>query len=104
MRLVGRLSGRLPGHPVVVGLFLGLLPCGLLYSALVASVALDGPLAGAAALAAFGLGTAPALLGVSLADARLVRHRGMMNRLSQVFVLVMGAWFLWRGFAGAPIG
>jgi sulfite exporter TauE/SafE len=100
----GVLKGRMPGHPLFVGLFLGLLPCGLLYSAVVASVALGGPLQGAAALAAFGLGTAPALLGVSLADAFLVRHRATVNRLSQVFVLVMGMWFLWRGFGGAAMG
>lgn len=96
-RISGRLAGRLPGHPLSVGLFLGLLPCGLLYSAVVASVALGGPLESAAALAAFGLGTAPALLSLSLADSLLVRHRAAINRLSHVFVLVMGMWFLWRG-------
>ena len=48
------------------------------------------------------LGTAPALLGVSLADTLLVRHRAAVNRLSQVFVLVMGVWFLWRGLRRRP--
>jgi len=96
-RVAGLAKGRLPAHPLSVGLFLGLLPCGLLYSAVVASVALGGPAKGAAALAAFGLGTAPALLGLSLADTLLVRHRAAINRGSQVFVLVMGMWFLWRG-------
>jgi uncharacterized protein len=103
-RIGGLFGGRLPGHPLVAGLFLGLLPCGLLYSAVAAAVARGGALEGATALAAFGLGTAPALLGLSLADARLVRHRSAMNRLSQVFVLVMGVWYLWRGFAIQPLG
>jgi uncharacterized protein len=98
--VAGRLKGRVPGHPFATGLFLGLLPCGLLYSALIAGVARGGPLQGAVALAIFGLGTAPALLGVSLADELLARHRGLMNRLSQVFLLAMGAWFLWTGLAG----
>ncbi len=103
-RISSLFGGRVPGHPLVVGLFLGLLPCGLLYSAVAAAVARGGALEGATALAAFGLGTAPALLGLSLADARLVRHRVAVNRLSQVFVLVMGVWYLWRGFALAPLG
>jgi hypothetical protein len=103
-RITGLMKGRMPGHPVVVGLFLGLLPCGLLYSAVAGAVARGGALEGATALLAFGLGTAPALLGISLADTLLVRHRLTLNRVSQVFVLVMGVWYLWRGFAPLPLG
>jgi uncharacterized protein len=103
-RITGLMQGRMPGHPVVVGLFLGLLPCGLLYSAVAGAVARGGAVEGALALAAFGLGTAPALLGLSLADATLVRHRVALNRFSHVFVLAMGAWYLWRGFAPLPLG
>jgi uncharacterized protein len=99
-RVAGALKGRVPGHPFATGLFLGLLPCGLLYSALIAAVARGGALEGAAALAVFGLGTAPALLGVSIADDLLARNRSFLNRLSQVFLLVMGLWFLWTGLAG----
>ena len=96
-RMVAALKGRVPGHPFVTGLFLGLLPCGLLYSAIIAAVARGSAVGGAAALAAFGAGTAPALLGVSVADELLARHRSVVNRLSQVFLLAMGGWFLWNG-------
>ena len=99
-RVAGWLKGRVPGHPLAIGLFLGLLPCGFLYSAVVAAVGRGGALEGAAALALFGIGTAPALLGVSVADELLARHRPILNRLSQVFLLAMGLRFLWRGFAG----
>lgn len=100
-KVAARLKGRVPGHPFAVGLFLGLLPCGLLYSAVIAAVARGGPLEGALALTLFGLGTAPALLGVSLADELLARHRAFVNRLSQLFLLAMGAWFLWTGLRGS---
>jgi sulfite exporter TauE/SafE len=99
-RVAGRLKGRVPGHPFAIGLFLGLLPCGFLYSAVIAAVALGDAAHGAAALALFGLGTAPTLLGVSFADALLARNRVFLNRLAQLFILVMGGWFLWRGFSG----
>lgn len=96
-RVAGVLKGRVPGHPLATGLFLGFLPCGLLYSALIAAAARGGAAQGAAALALFGIGTAPALLGVSVADALLARNRAIINRLSQVFLLAMGAWFVWTG-------
>ena len=99
-RVAGALKGCVPGHPFGTGLFLGLLPCGLLYSALIAAAARGGASQGAAALALFGLGTAPALLGVSAADELLVRNRAMLSRLAQVFVLAMGMWFLWVGITG----
>jgi hypothetical protein len=101
-RVAGALKGRVPGHPFATGLFLGLLPCGLLYSALIAAAARGGALEGAAALTLFGMGTAPALLGLSVADELLARNRAFVNRLSQVFLLVMGIWFLWTGFASIP--
>lgn len=100
-RVAGRLKGRVPGHPFATGLFLGLLPCGLLYSALIAAVAQGGAWRGAAALALFGVGTVPAMLGVALADDLLVRHRTLVNRLSQAFLCAMGLWFLWTGLVGA---
>jgi hypothetical protein len=48
------------------------------------------------ALVLFGLGTAPALLGVSLADELLARRRAFLNRLAHVFILAMGGWLLWK--------
>lgn len=95
-RLTMWLGRRMPEHPYVLGLVLGLLPCGLLYSAVVAAMATGHAVSGAAGLVLFGLGTSPALFGVSLADALFVRRRTVLNRLSQVFVLVMGAMFIWR--------
>lgn len=49
-----------------LGLVLGFLPCGLLYGALSAASAPGDVLAGIFAMAAFGLGTIPALLGVGI--------------------------------------
>jgi sulfite exporter TauE/SafE len=99
-RVSAALGRRLPGHPFGLGLLLGLLPCGLLYSALIAAVARGGTLEGASALLVFGLGTAPALLGVSLADELLARHRAILDRLARLFLLAMGAWFVWTGLRG----
>ena len=70
-RLVARLSARIAGRSVPSGLLLGLtlgfLPCGFLYAALTAAAASLSPLTGAAGMAAFALGTVPALVVVGLA-------------------------------------
>jgi sulfite exporter TauE/SafE len=60
-----------------LGLVLGFLPCGFLYAALAAAGASRDPLAGAIAMAAFGLGTTPSLLLVGCGGAVLAaRWRG----------------------------
>lgn len=97
-RMVSRLSAQMPSHPFTLGLALGLLPCGLVYTAVVGAIAQGSLVYGALALAAFGAGTVPALLLLSFADDLIIKGRPALNRLSQVFVLVMGVMFLLRGF------
>ena len=99
-RVAGLLRRRVPNHPLLMGLLLGFLPCGLVYSAVIAAAALGGPAQGGTGLALFGLGTVPAMLGISAADELLVRHRNLINRLSQAVILAMGLWFIWKGIVG----
>ncbi len=51
----------------LLGLLLGFLPCGMLYAALAAAAGSGSAPAGAAAMVAFGLGTAPGLAAVGIA-------------------------------------
>jgi sulfite exporter TauE/SafE len=55
-------SGRL-----LLGLCWGLLPCGLVYSVILTAAAAGSAISGAAVMLAFGLGTLPSMLGMSLA-------------------------------------
>ncbi len=61
-------SGRL-----LLGLCWGLLPCGLVYSVLLTASATGSALTGAIVMLAFGLGTLPSMLGMSLAAPALSR-------------------------------
>ena len=54
-------SGRL-----LLGLCWGLLPCGLVYSVLLTASATGSPALGASVMLAFGVGTLPSMLGMSL--------------------------------------
>lgn len=101
-RVTTRLMTRVPGHPLLLGGVLGLLPCGLLYSAVVAATTTGGAFAGGLALAAFAVGTMPALAGVALANRVVVTRRLGLTRVSHGFVFAMGVWYLWRGVG--PLG
>ena len=57
-----RLDRRRAGRPIAAGFAWALVPCGLLYSALATAALASDPLRGAAAMLAFGAGTAVNLL------------------------------------------
>ena len=72
---VPRAGSTAPTGPAayLLGLALGLLPCGFLYAALVVAAASGGGGFGALAMLAFGAGTVPGLVAVGLAGRGLHR-------------------------------
>jgi len=86
------------GNRFLLGLSLGLLPCGLIYAALLRALATGSAIWGAATMAAFGAGTAAALLAVGIFSSAI---RGQLNRwgtqLAAVSVVLMGALLILRG-------
>ncbi|MDE2583209.1 MAG: sulfite exporter TauE/SafE family protein [Rhodospirillales bacterium] len=75
-RITTRIDRSRPGGGYLLGVALGFLPCGFLYSALTAAAATRTPLLGAAAMASFALGTMPALIVVGLAGQAAGRRFG----------------------------
>ncbi|MBK8479619.1 MAG: sulfite exporter TauE/SafE family protein [Proteobacteria bacterium] len=91
--LVRQLGQR---SPVVRALLLGtlttLLPCGWLYAFVVAAAGTGSAWRGAALMAAFWLGTVPALLGLGLGVRPLARRLGrVLPVLTALAVLALGA-------------
>ena len=83
---LARLSGPLfdmptPAGRFTLGMVLGLLPCGFLYAALAAAASTRDPLAGAAAMMAFCLGTAPSLMLVGVGGAACATRWRRLARL-----------------------
>lgn len=76
----------------VLGLLWGWLPCGLVYSVLVAALATGDAVQGGALMLAFGLGTLPALLAMGMAAVSLkgfLQHL-WVRRMSGLLVLTFG--------------
>jgi sulfite exporter TauE/SafE len=93
-RAVARGLGRLQSKPPVVrsallGLGSALLPCGWLYAFVLVAAGTGSAASGAAAMAAFWLGTVPALLGVSAGARLLARRLGRRLRTVGAAALVL---------------
>lgn len=89
-------------HAILLGGVWGWLPCGLVYSVLVAALASGSALHGATLMLAFGAGTLPALLAMGMAAVRLkawLQHV-WIRRLSGALVLGFGLAGLVRALSG----
>ena len=83
---------------LLLGLVLGLLPCGLSYTIFIAAAGTGSPLQGMTMAALFGLGTVPALvLFGTIVSSLSARLRGGLYRAGGVLVIIMGMYFLVRG-------
>ena len=96
---LGRLlQQRAPGALLGIGLLNGLLPCGLVYTACAAATTLGSVWSGVEYLVAFGLGTLPMMLALSLAGHRLqFALRFKLQRLIPISLLLVGCLLLLRG-------
>lgn len=87
-KLVQRRAGL--GGVFLIGLMLGLLPCGLSFAALARALAAGGPLEGALMVFAFGLGTMPALFLVGAGASRLsLKHRQLSDLIAGALMIAM---------------
>ncbi|MFW5762571.1 MAG: sulfite exporter TauE/SafE family protein [Cyclobacteriaceae bacterium] len=81
-----------------IGLFNGLLPCGLVYVALAAAVASGSVLNGVVHMSLFGLGTLPLMLALSLAGNFIkISWRQRIHRMVPYFIVFLGLLFILRG-------
>jgi sulfite exporter TauE/SafE len=105
-RVVRSIAGTgSPGAFFPMGLVLGFIPCGLLYTAFIAAAGagvesannVEGFLRGMLLLFLFGLGTAPAmfLLG-KVVSLKAEWIRGRLYKASAVVMIVAGAMFVYR--------
>jgi uncharacterized protein len=88
----------------LIGIFNGLLPCGLLYVAIAGAIGTSDMLKSIGYMALFGLGTLPLLLVISLlGDVISQTIRKQINKVAPVVVVIIGMIFILRGLSlGIP--
>ena len=100
-----RLRPRAPGRAAyVAGVLTGLLPCGWLWAFVIGAAGTGSPLDGALVMAAFWLGTVPAMVGLlGLAGPVVARLRARLPEVTACVLIALGLGTLalrWRD-AGA---
>lgn len=92
---------RSPWQALGLGLVWAWIPCGLVYSVLIWSVSAGSAGRGAALMFAFGVGTLPNLLGISLLAGAAARfgEQAWIRRGAGLLVLGFGGYALWQLFA-----
>ncbi|MDX9875641.1 MAG: sulfite exporter TauE/SafE family protein [Spongiibacteraceae bacterium] len=90
------LPPRTPVDALLLGGLWGLLPCGLVYSSLSWAATAGGPLQSATLMAAFGLGTLPAMLVTTLGGQELQHRlrRPFVRKLAGSVLIGVGLWSL----------
>lgn len=94
--LIAAMGGK---APVVLGVGWALMPCGLLYSALLVASLSANAASGAVVMAAFAAGTMVSLTAAPwlLLKLHSARSGGWGIRLAGVALVLMSAWALWMG-------
>jgi sulfite exporter TauE/SafE len=105
-RLITRIKSSLgaqfkrktPDAFFTIGLFNGLLPCGLVYAALFGAIAMQNVTLGIAYMILYGLGTIPMMSAVVYVSSLLsMPFRNQLQRAVPVVTVVIGVLFVLRG-------
>ena len=103
-RLGQELKKKSPDTFLIIGFLNGFLPCGLVYMALFAAIAMGDATQGALYMILFGAGTIP-LMTTAIYFSGLLKGgiRQKVQKLIPVFVVVVGVLFILRGLGlGIP--
>jgi sulfite exporter TauE/SafE len=86
-----------------LGVCWGFLPCGLVYTVLITAASTGHAAAGAITMIAFGMGTLPAMLGLTIAAPALSTFLGdkLVRRIVGFSLLVLSAWMIMGLFASS---
>ncbi|WP_018342347.1 sulfite exporter TauE/SafE family protein [Cytophaga aurantiaca] len=82
----------------MLGLLNGLLPCGMVYMAMLAALAAGSPASGAAFMTGFGLGTVPMMFGVCLAGNVVgMKWKNFIYKAAPLLACMVGVLLILRG-------
>ncbi len=83
---------------LLLGILNGLLPCGMVYLALISSLATGSMLSGAIYMFVFGLGTLPAMMAVGFFKQLFTPHfRTRIHQATPILISIAGIWLIARG-------
>jgi sulfite exporter TauE/SafE len=91
------MQGRHPLWLIITGGLNGLLPCGMVYMAMAVAVSVPHTWQAAMVMYAFGVGTLPMMIGLTLIKGRISINLSVFRKWTPMLLLVFGALFVLRG-------
>ena len=83
---------------IILGMLNGLLPCGMVYGALMGAAAAGSTISGSMFMVAFGLGTVPVMMSVSMAGSMMgTRFKQTFHTITPVLACLIGVLLIVRG-------
>lgn len=95
--IVNKLKKINPKNPFVYGIVLGFLPCGLTMGALLGTISSGSWYMGGAMMAAFGFGTAFAMMVLAIFGSYVMRYVKYFKHITTVLLFIMGIYFIYQG-------
>ena len=81
-----------------IGLFNGMLPCGLVYVAVAGAINTNDVVMGIVFMMFFGLGTVPMMFGISMAGNMIsIKLKKRVSKVVPAFIVILGIIFILRG-------
>lgn len=97
-KLLGLLRKSKSVPSLYLGTINGFLPCGLVYIAIAGAISLSNIWGSVGFMLFFGLGTFPAMIGVTLGHQAVSQKlRVSLKRLYPIITLIMGTYLIYRG-------
>lgn len=86
-------------NPFLLGLLLGMLPCGLSMGAIIGATSSGDFVMGAILLFVFGIGTTVAMMVMALFGNFAIKHSRYIKQIGSVLLFFMGLYFIYMGFS-----
>jgi sulfite exporter TauE/SafE len=98
-RLMGKVvKNKSPFKPLFLGILNGILPCGMVYTALITSLLTGNAVSGSISMLFFGLGTYPTMIVLMyLTQKTATRFRSKINRFLPIILSIVGLLIVVRG-------
>ena len=98
-RMMGKIAkNKSPFKPLLLGMLNGILPCGMVYTALITSLLTGNAVSGSISMLFFGLGTYPTMIVLMyLTQKTATRFRSKINRYLPIILTLVGMLIVLRG-------
>ena len=97
LKIMNKIKKFKPNNPFFYGLLLGFLPCGLSMGAIIATVPSGSWYTGALMMAAFGVGTAVALMILAILGSYIMKYVKYFKHITAILLFIMAIYFIYQG-------